>query len=298
MRREPLEALLRAISCVFLVGLTACDSFESGPPPYGFEQVPEQRFRLEFEARTELNGSLITVQQLVEFRLLAEPLGDGRVDLSLFLSRYFESVDGAPDGARELALTAQGLVTRTAEHGEVRLGPDDPNPGGGKVRSLLERAQASTLLDSNGRMTTTLWQSLDPILAGIHVLEWVLLGFPVLEPEAAWQGKRELPPMAQYQLGMALPLYYERLPNDAGTGDRIRARGEIRRRNLRITEDFVGDLQIDFAGETRFGPQGRVGDAKFELRMNFDGASNERVSTRYRVQLRCMDCESPPDQTF
>ena len=57
---------------VLLMGLLACYGAEPGPSPYGFTTAPEQRFRLETEEETQVDGEPVVVQRYADFRLVAE----------------------------------------------------------------------------------------------------------------------------------------------------------------------------------------------------------------------------------
>lgn len=281
------------------IALLTCGG-EPRPPPYGFAAAPEQHYRFEGEDRTEVDGQPVHVQRYADIRLVAEAPERGRTEIALYLDRYYVRVEGAPGGTTELALSERGIATRTPEEGELILGPDAERPGGGPVAELRERPAAGCELGSSGETIGTPWHSFDPILSGIALLDWILFGFPVLAPDAAntWSARRRVPPLGQYQLGMELDLRYERTSSPIEGGQRIRMSGLLQRPTLRIAPDFTGALALDHIGQVELGPEGRLREARLELRMRFDADSGSLVSSEHLVRIRCLDCtgsiNSPP----
>jgi hypothetical protein len=127
----------------------------------------------------------------------------------------------------------------------------------------------------------------------VPVLEWMLLCLPVLAgTEGAWSGERALPPLGQYEVGIALPLRYERADGPFGTQTRILSTGAVQRDDIRLTDALSGELDLDHQGETDLAPDGRVREARVELRFRFASPSGTRVSSRSRVLVRCTDCDA------
>ncbi|MFQ5513467.1 MAG: hypothetical protein ACE5FG_03445 [Myxococcota bacterium] len=257
--------------------------------PWGFQDQPVQRFRLESDEQTVVDGERAEVQRYADFRLVHESVEKDRHELALYLERYYLRVKGAPDGGSEIALSERGLVIDDPERGRLRLGPTDPRPGGGPVAELLERPVAGCELSEQGRILGSAWTSFDPILSGVSLLDWVLLAFPLLdEPgRARWSGRRRVPPLGQYRLGIELPLFYERV------GERVRASGQLRRSRLEVAPGFEGALELDLRGETELGEGGGVQQSTLELGMRFESSAGALVSALYRTRIRCLDCSEP-----
>jgi hypothetical protein len=136
------------------------------------------------------------------------------------------------------------------------------------------------------------WNSFDPILSAVQLLDWALLGFPVLSDVEVntWSGKRRVPPLGQYQLGMDIPLRYERLSPQIEGGRRVRSSGLVQRRGLQVAPDFRGTLQLDLRGEVDLEPTGRLSGVQLELAMRFEADSGSLVSSKHLARIRCRDC--------
>ena len=273
---------------------SACErQAEPGPAPYGFDAAPEQHLRVEGEDETRVDDAPVRVRRYADVRLTLESHSPGRHQLSLYLVRYFQRVEGAPGGPSEIVLSEQGLSVSEAGREILRLSPTDARPGGGTLGELLEQAIAGCELEASGMVRGDPWHSLDPLLGGVEVLDWLLFAFPVLSSARAdrWEGRRRIPPLGQYRLGMELPFHYEWFEGSSGDGGGVRASGLLQRTRLEVAPGLVGQLQIDARGETRFGPAGRVRRASLELDMRFEAESGPLVSSRHRTRILCLDCE-------
>jgi hypothetical protein len=275
---------------LWLPWIAACG--QSGPPPYGFDQKPEQAFVFEAEETSEIDGVSVKVTRYSEFDLLLGSDDPGRTELNLRLGRYYMKVEGAPGGRAELALSSQGMVSQSPTDGEVRIGPDDPMPGGRTVRALLRAPVAGVVLAADGRMLGDPWRSQEPILQDLPLIEWVALALPVLGgPEGgSWNGRRPLPPLGQYRLGMELSVRYEWSRDDGGTV--IRSASGIERASVELARGFRGSLQIESRGEASLA-DGFVEIAHVDLRALFRAEDDSEVRSSYRVRLRCSDCDQP-----
>ncbi len=274
------------------IALLACAG-EPAPPPYGFALAKEQRFRFEAEDHTLVDGAPVHVQRYADVRLVAEAFASGRTEIALYLDRYYIRVEGAPGGTTELALSERGLAARSPEQGDFVLAPDATRPGGGRVAELRERPVAGCELGPRGAIAGTPWHSYDPVLSGVDLLEWLLLGFPVLAADEAntWSARRPVPQLGQYQLGIELPLVYERMSSPVEAGQRIRVSGLVERPSLRVAPDLAGVLSLDHMGQLDLGPEGRVHESQIELRMRFNPDSGGLVSSQHLIRIRCLDCD-------
>ncbi len=260
---------------------------EPGPPPYGFAAQPEQRFRLETEELTLVDDEPVNVKSYAEFRLVAEALDEGgATELSLYLERYYQSVERS-EGMSEVAISREGVLVRGGERGELQLRADQPTSTAPSIGALLDRPAASAILSSRGVVTGQLFHSYDPLLAGVHPLQWFLLAAPVLSDGDAtsWSGSREVPQIGQYRLGVQLPLRYER-----AAGEPVRATGFVRRPDVTLAEGFRGELELDFRGEVELGIQRELLAATSELELAFDAQDGSRIRSRHRVRIQCRDC--------
>ena len=284
---------------LIVVLLLACGSeFPIGVAPYGFAITPEQRFRLEGEDRTEIDGTTVVVDRYAELRVVSVTLAPGRYELSLYLDHFYLRVEGAPGGSSEVALSAQGLAVRSPNGGEMRLGPSDERPGGGRVQELLSRPVAGVEISETGEVAGEPWRSFDPILSGFAVLDWLLLALPVLSDSAkeSWEGRRRVPALGQYELGVALPLRYERV--SAAGGEVVRASGLLQRRDLEVAPGFRGLLRLDVRGETELDSEQRVRQGVVELAMRFEAEGGDVVSSVHRTRIRCLDCPGAVNSPF
>ena len=277
-----------------LAATLACAAEEAPPPPYGFDTEPEQCFHLEAEEPTEVDGAAVEVQRFAEFRLGVDAASDSRYELAMLLERYYLSVEGAPGGSSELAISNAGLLARGGPQGEMRVGPEEIGPGGASLRSLLAKPIGGFIVDSSGVVAGTPWTSHDPLLAGVSVIDWLILAFPVLGPDpdvASWSGKRPLPPIGQYDFGASIPLRYERIPSDEPPGSsRIRAGGTLERRDVEVAVGLEGDVRFDYRGETDLDARGQISESRAELRVRFDGADGTEVSSRHQLRISATEC--------
>ena len=213
--------------------------------------------------------------------------------LTLHLDRYYMRIEGAPGGEAEITLSQEGMVSKTAKDGEIRIGPDDPMPGGRTLRTLLGEPVAGVMLAPDGRTLGDPWLSRAPVLQDLPLLQWVVLSLPILaESETpSWTGRRPLPPLGQYHLGMELPIRYER---SASTEEApgIRSAAAIERTSVELAPGYRGALEIDCRGEAAFGTGRVLESAKLELHVRFRAEDDGEVHSRYRVRIRCTDCDS------
>ncbi len=294
----------RARVVVAVAALLLACSREPGPPPYAFAAHPVQRFRLEALDETDVDGSPVRVQRTAEFRLSLEPAGAEGHEIALTLERYWLRVEGAPGGTTELALSEQGLVVQAPNDSKQRLGPADPVPGGSSVRSVLSRPIASFISTDSGEVLGRPWHSQEPLVLDVPALDWMLLCLPILgAATGAWSGERALPPLGQYEFGLALPLRYERVAGPFADGSRILASGTLARDGVRLSAELTGDLELDHQGESDLDARGRLREARIELRFRFESPTGTKVSSRSRVLVRCTDCDgavnppAPPSDT-
>jgi hypothetical protein len=270
-----------------LSALLACEP--TGPPPYGFDQKAVQRFVFESEEQTDVDGSPATVIRYAELELEASAASRARTELALRLERYYMRVEGAPGGTSELALSQTGLVSRDPVQGEVRLDADQRVPGGRTVGALLRHPVAGAVLRSDGVLVGSPWHSREASLGDLPLMEWILLALPIVSDTEgrSWTGRRPVPPLGQYQLGIEIPLRFER--NDA-SGSEIRSSGAVRREALELAEGFRGLLELDYAGEASLSPAGAIGEARLQLQALFRDEQGGEVRAQYRARLRCADC--------
>ncbi len=277
-----------------LMATLSCVAEDARLPPYGFDTEPEQCFRLEAEEPTEVDGTAVEIQRLAEFRLGVDAASDSRYELAMQLDRYYLNVEGAPGGSSELAISNEGLRARGGPQGEMRVGPEEIGPAGASLRSLLAKPIGGFIVDSSGVVAGTPWTSHDPLLAGVSVIDWLILAFPVLAPEpdvASWSGKRALPPIGQYDFGASISLSYERVPSDGAPGSsRIRAGGTLERRDVEVAVGLEGDVRFDYRGETDLNARGQISESRAELRVRFDAADATEVTSRHQLRISATEC--------
>lgn len=289
------ELRLRALRGVACAVLAACGGVAPGPPPYGFDVAPEQPFRMEAEDETTVDGTPVRIQRLADFRLVVDEAARSRYEIALVLERWYLRVEGAPGGTTEILISEDGFHTRGTPEGEMFVGPDERGPGGATPRTLLSKPIGGFITTTSGEVAGEPWTSFDPLLAGVHVLDWVVLGFPVQGgPEGRWSGSRALPAIGQYEFGIDLPVRYERA-SEGGPADgaRVRATGATRRSGLEVAAGLSGDVRFEYAAETDVDASGRVRRSRLELRLDFDGDGGEEVSSIHRVTIRCRECSGP-----
>jgi hypothetical protein len=268
---------------------------KAGPPPWGFAERPDQRFRLSAEENLEVDGEPVRIQRIADARISLESHEDGRSELVLYLDRYYMRVEGGPGGETEFVLSDAGLISRGTAAGEVLLAPDDDAPGGGTIADLLEKPVGGAFVNAAGESHSSPWQSYDPFLSGIHLVDWVLFSLPTVGPPApaVWDGSRPAPTIGKYVLGIEVPLRYESRPGEDGRGSRVRSAGVVQRSDLRIAPGLQGAIRLDQSAEARLDPAGRLLSSRLELRMRFDGTQGTQVASVHRFELRCRDCDEP-----
>lgn len=283
-----------ASALLLLLAIGACsDGFSPGHAPYGFDAEPRQSFRFEAHDQTDIDGVPVTVERGAGLVLEAEPAGDGRHELVVYLDRYVSRVEGIPGGSSEFTLSADGLSTRgPADPEPLVLGPDDPAPGGGRIGDVVSKPLGGWLVQADGALEGTPWRSQQPLFGGIRVVDWLLLSLPVLpgSERSEWSGRRPLPALGQYVLGVEMPIEYQRVPSDGLALARIRSNGFLTRQGLELAVGFRGALQIEHLGEADLDELGRVVEARVELRVRFEAESGSVVQSRHNTRLRCLSC--------
>ena len=284
----------RASALLLLFSIAACaDGISTGPAPYGFDVEPRQRFRFEAHDQTDVDGVPVTVERGAEFTLEAEPAPGGRLELVAYLERYVSRVKGVPGGSSEFTLSADGLTTRgPADLKPLVRGPDDLAPGGGRIGDVLSQALGGWWVEADGALEGTPWRAQQPLFGGIRVIDWVLLSLPELAglDRSNWSGRRPLPPLGQYVLGVELPIEYERVAPDGRAAARIRGRCFLSRQGIEMAAGFRGALEIEHLGEADLDELGRVVEARVELRVRFEAESGSVVRSRHNTRLRCLSC--------
>jgi hypothetical protein len=271
-----------------------CPQTES-PPPYAFGQLEHQRFRITAEARMQIDGEDVRIQRLADARLSLGSHEKGRSELVLYLERYYMRVEGGPGGDTELVISDAGLISRGGPAGEVLLSPEDEAPSGGTIGQLLDKPVGGVFVDARGEAQSSAWQSYDPLLSSIRLVDWVLFSLPTLAPPeaAAWEGSRQIPTIGKYVLGIELPVRYESRLGEEGRIRLVRSSGVAQRSDLRIAPWRPGAIRLDETSEARLDREGRVLGSHVELRMSFDGTEGTQVSSVHRFDLRCRDCGEP-----
>ena len=288
----------RALLAALAAFAVACPEAES-LPPFAFGSLPEQRFRITTDERMQVDGDDVQIQRIADVRLAIETHEGGRSELVLYLDRYYLSVEGAPGGDTELSISEAGLVTRGGPSGELVLSPDEAAPGGGTIGQLLDKPVGGVFVNAGGEMQGSVWQSYDPILSGIRLIDWVLFSLPSVggAAPASWDGSRELPGIGKYVLGIELPLRYESRIDEDGDTVRVRSSGVAQRSSLRIAPGLEGAIQLDQTAEARLDLDGRVLGSRVELRMRFEGSDGSLISSLHRFELACRDCGEPEDSS-
>jgi hypothetical protein len=260
--------------------------------PYGLESRPGQQLLLEAASEIVVDGELITVERVIRFRLQgSRPEEGGGTELKLFLDDFFQRMEGGPEAGSELAISREGIVSRSAQTGEVRMEPSRATPSAPSLLALLGRPFAGCTLDGSGVVQGMPWRSIDPLLDSVDALDWWLLGAPLL-PEgdpAAWSGSRQVPRLGRYRLGIQLPLRYERVVDSEARG-RIQVSGFARRADLAVTDDFSGSAELTMRGETELGALGELLLQTYELVFRFDAATGSEIRSSHRVRISCQDC--------
>jgi hypothetical protein len=267
------------------VCLLACS--KPAPPPYGFAEFPEQRFRFEANETTEIDGTRVEIARAADVVLRAKPDERRDTEVELFLDRYWMRVDGAPGGASELSISEKGVTARTNE-GPVTLGAGDKTPAGDSVLEMRARPAASVALDSRGAATEAIWTSTHPILMGVSLLDWILLALPTRAAagETSWVATRMLPQVGQYAMGLDVPVHWE--PRDGPLA--LRSAGTVTRDSLRVAENFEGRVSIETRGEVDLEADGRVREARLQLELDFAATNGTHVQSSHTIRLRCASC--------
>jgi hypothetical protein len=283
---------LRLLALLSVIAVLACEP--GGPPPFGFEQEPTQRFVFEAEEQTEIDETPVSVVRYAELALDAAPAARGRTELALRIERYYMRIEGAPGGTREIAVSPRGLVLRDPDRGEIRLEGDEEGPEGRTLQGVLREAIASAVVQSDGALVGDPWRSRDPALQDLPLIEWILLALPIIggPEESSWTGRRSIPPLGQYQLGSDIPLRFEWADP---IGRQIRSSGFLQRQSVTLADGFSGLLQLDHTGQATLFPTGALERAKVELRVFFRPEDGADIRALYRAHLRCAECPATED---
>ncbi len=264
--------------------------------PYGFESEREQRVHLELDALLEIDGERVEVERVSDVRLEAVPQGPGRLELRLYVERYLEQVRPERGERSELAIGPRGIVSRGPPLGEVRLAPAERLPSGLSFEQALRRPVAAAFLGPRGNERAARWQTLEPTLAQVRALDWLLLALPELAPPGAreWSAPRAVPQIGQYELGLSIPLRHQREDG----ADRIRTSGVLERADLELVPGYAGALLLDLEGRSSFLPEGGLEQGELELRLRFRAHKGGQVTSVQKLRLRCAGCpEAPPVNT-
>ena len=233
------------------------------------------------------------MERLIEFRLEGSRPEEGEgTEVELFLEHFFQRIDGGPEAGSELAISREGVLSSSAEAGEVRLEPSGATPSAPSLIALLGRPFAGCSLDGSGVVQGAPWRSIDPLLdAAVDALDWWLLGAPVLPDgdQAAWGGSRQVPRLGRYRLGIQLPQRYERVAGFEGR-PHIQVSGFAQRSDLTVAEDFSGAVELTLRGEAELGQLGELRLLSYELTFRFDAASGSQIRSTHRVRISCPDC--------
>jgi hypothetical protein len=279
------------VALLMLLAILACGDGESRVP-YGLDQRPQQRFLLEGASEIVVDGQVVTVERLMEFRLEGSPSEEGgETEVELFLEHFFQRIEGGAEAGSELAISAEGVLSRSGQAGEVRLEPSAATPSAPSLSALLGRSFAGCSLDGAGVVQGTPWKSIDPLLDSVDALDWWLLGAPLLPDgdQAAWSGSRQVPRLGRYRLGIQLPQRYERVAGSEGR-PHIQVSGFAQRSDLTVAEDFSGSVELTLRGEAELGQLGELRLLSYELVFGFDAASGSQIRSTHRVRISCPDC--------
>jgi len=276
------RALLVALS------LFACS--KPGPPPYGFATSPEQHWRFEAEESFDVGGTAAKSVRLANVILRAKTEEPGETEVELFIDRYAVRTEGTPDGGSELSISDQGFWVQTKDTGRVGFGPNDKTLAGDTPLEMRSRPVAAATLDTNGDVLAPIWQSPNPSLLDVALLDWLIVALPTRAPEGerAWVARRTLPQTGRFNLGLDLPLRWEL---DPAAPNRLRTSGSVTRESMRVAEDLEGRLSVDARGEAEVLPDGSVRVATFELRLTLTALDGTSVSSRHLIRASCTSCD-------
>jgi len=283
-------ASLRLASALGALLLAACGE---GPAPYGFDLRTEQRFRMESEVDAEVSGESARIERLADFTLRRRTDDAGDHQLDVRLERYVFAREG-PEGASELAISHDGVVSRDARYGEQRLAPDTGTPSGVSLRELLTRPMASLPIAPDGARSGPVWRTTDPLLAEVQLLEWYLLALPGIDDVGLRSsGSREVPRTGAYRLGVQLALLYLIEVRPEG-GWRVNLSGSAQRASLELAPGLAGSLDLDARGETLLRADRGLERADLSLSLSFRGDKGERVQVKERVRITLLEGLVPP----
>jgi hypothetical protein len=274
-----------------VVGLLLFACSRPGPPPYGFANAPEQHWRFEAEETFDIDGTTVKSVRFADLILRAKTDESGATEVELYIDRYASRLEGMPDGGSELSISEKGYWVQTQKEGRVGFGPNEKTLAGDTPLEIRARPVASADLDSNGELLTQLWQSSNPILFDIALFDWLIIALPTRAPEGerAWIARRTLPQTGRFNLGVELPLRWERDPSAPLA---LRMSGSVTRESLRVADGLEGRLTLDARGDAELFSDGRVRVATFELRLDLQAAAGTHVASRHQVRVRCTSCET------
>ena len=279
-------------AAALLVAALLIGGCQEGPAPYGLAGASEQRFTLEEDGLTTVDGEVTRVRRYTEFRLVSVDRAEGGSTLEVYLERFYESSE-TTQGESEVGISSEGVLVRDPEHGDLQLAPGDPTPTAPTLSALLEEPLASAVMGADGVVRGNIWHAHDPLLTTIAPLEWLLLALPTLNGSeaASWEGSREVPQIGRYRLGVQLPMSYLRVEGDAGE-PRIRLASFARRSGIELAQGLSGDLELTVRGETELDGETKLASATSELMLSFTGADGSSIEATYRSTLRCSSCVS------
>ncbi len=275
---------------VLVLGLCLFACSRPGPPPYGLATSPEQRWRFEAEETFDIDGTTVKSVRFADVILRAKPDESGETEVELYIDRYASRVEGTPEGGSELSISDKGYWVQTQKEGRVGFGPSEKTFAGDTPLEMRERPAASAFLDTNGEMLEVPWQSPNPILFDIALLDWLITALPTRAPEgeSAWVARRTLPQTGRFNLGVELPLRWEM---DPAAPLVLRTSGSVTRESLRVTDGLEGRLVVDARGDAELLADGRVRVATFELRLDLAAPDGTHVASRHQLRVRCTSCE-------
>ena len=273
--------------------LVACSRAEA--PPYGFAAAPEQHWRLEAEELFDVDGTEAKSVRFADVILRAKSEASGDTEVELYIDRYYARTQGTPAGESEMSISDKGISIQTAQSGRLGFGPDDKTLGGDTTLEMLARPAASAELDPRGDVKAPIWQSPNPLLLDLALLDWMIFALPTRGPEgaSAWVAERTIPQTGRFSLGVEVPVRWELAPESTDSPGALRASGAVQRESLRVDPSLEGRLALDVIGSAQPLADGRVREAQLELRMDFAGSRGEHVASRHKIRVRCTSCDAP-----
>jgi hypothetical protein len=275
-----------------LLGLCLFACSRSGPGPYGLADAPEQRWRFEADETFDVDGTPAKCTRVADVILRSRPPENGTTEVELFVDRYYARTEGTPDGGSQFTISEKGLSVETPSSGRVDFGPGDKTPAGDTLLEMRAQPAATADVDANGDVLAPFRQSPHPVLTELALLDWLIFALPTRPPasESAWVARRTLPQTGRFNLGVEMPLRWERMPE---APQRVRASGSVTRESLAVAGGLVGRLALDATGEAELLPDGRVRSATLELHFDLVASDGTRVTSRHRIRASCTSCGAP-----